>query len=123
MCLEDLISDLNEPAEEKELRFKILCDNFRPDGEKIIALFENEAKNHIGWTACEDNHEGIRINAENGNGWFLLRLSVHDPIIVLNTESNEIGGTLKMAKDVLKVISNAENIDVLDISTLEDFCR
>ena len=123
MSLEDLISGLKEPAEEKELRFRILCDNFRPEGEKVIALFENEAKNHSGWTACGDNHEGIRINSENGNGWFLLRLSVHDPIIVLNTESNEIGGTLKMAKDVLKVISNAENIDILDISTLEDFCR
>ncbi len=125
MSLEDLIADLKEPAEEKELRFKILCNNFRPEGEKIIALFENEATSHEGWKACDDNHEGIRINTDknNGNGWFLLRLSVHDPIIVLNTESDEIGGTLRMAKDVLKVISNAENIDILDISALETFCK
>ena len=125
MSLEDLIGDLREPEEEKELRFKILCDDFRPEGEKIIALFEEEAKNHIGWSACADNHEGIRINTDKtcGNGWFLLRLSVHDPIIVLNSESNESGGTLTMAKDILKVISNAENIDVLDISALEAFCK
>ncbi len=123
--LEDLIANLPEPAEEKELRFKILCDNFRPEGEKIIELFENEAKSRIGWSAAEDNHEGIRINTDesNGNGWFLIRLSVHDPIIVLNSESNEIGGTLTMAKDILKVISKAENIDILDVSSLEAFCK
>lgn len=123
--LESLISELCEPAEEKELRFKILCDDFRPEGEKIVALFEKEAVSHIGWSSCDDNHEGIRINTdkENGNGWFLLRLSVHDPIIVLNSESDEIGGILTMAKDILKVISKAENIDLLDISALEDFCR
>jgi hypothetical protein len=42
--LEDLIANLREPAEEKELRFRILCDGFRPEGEKIIALFEKAAK-------------------------------------------------------------------------------
>ncbi len=125
MSLEDLIADLREPKEEKELRFKILCDNFRPEGEKIIALFEKESETHSGWSACTDNHEGIRINADKtcGNGWFLLRLSVHDPIIVLNSESDEIGGTLAMAKDILKVISSAENIDLIDISALKAFCE
>ena len=123
--LGDLIANLREPIEEKEMRFKILCDDFRPEGEKIIALFEKEAESHIGWNACTDNHEGIRINADksNGNGWFLLRLSVHDPIIVLNSESDEKGGTLTMAKDILKVISTAENIDIIDISALENFCK
>ncbi len=125
MSLEDLITDLREPKEEKELRFKILCENFRPEGEKIISLFEEEAKSHTGWSACEDNHEGIRINTDEtcGNGWFLLRLSVHDPIIVLNSESDDAGGTLTMAKEILKVITSAENIDILDISALEAFCK
>lgn len=125
MSLEDLIADLREPKEEKELRFRILCDDFRPEGEKVVSLFEEESKNRKGWTACEDNHEGIRINTDEtcGNGWFLLRLSVHDPIIVLNSESDECGGTLTMAKDILKVISSAENIGILDISALQAFCK
>ena len=123
--LENLIADLREAKEEKELRFRILCDDFRPEGEKIIGLFENEAKNHAGWNACDDNHEGIRINADSscGNGWFLIRLSVHDPIIVLNSESDDKGGTLKMCKDVFDVISGAENIDKLDISALADYIK
>ena len=123
--LEELIGKLREAKEEKELRFRILCDDFRPEGEKVIELFEKEAKNHIGWTACNDNHEGIRINADSscGNGWFLIRLSVHDPIIVLNSESNEKGGTLRMCKDILKLISGVENIDKLDISALADYVK
>ncbi len=121
--LGDLIANLREPIEEKEMRFKILCDDFRPEGEKIISLFENAATLNGNWSAANDNHEGIRINAdkENGNGWFLLRLSVHDPIIVLNAESDENGGIMKMAKDIYGVISTAENIDKIDISALEKY--
>lgn len=120
--LDDLINNLREPAEEKELRFKILCDNFKPEGEKIISLFEKACSSHAEWQACDDNYEGIRINAdkEHGNGWFLLRLSVHDPIIVLNAESDEKGGISKMLKEIYDVISKAENIDLLDISALEN---
>lgn len=121
--LEELIGKLREAKEEKELRFRILCDDFRPEGEKIISLFENKAKAHGGWSACSDNHEGIRINADKscGNGWFLIRLSVHDPIIVLNAESDEIGGIMKMCKDISVVLSKAENLDKLDISALTEF--
>ena len=109
----------------KIMASKILCDEFRPEGEKIISLFEKELSGHKGWNPCSDNNEGIRIStdAENGNGWFLLRLSVHDPIIVLNTESDEKGGTLRMCRDVLDVISKAENIDIIDISALKDFVK
>ncbi len=125
MNLEGLIGNLREAEEEKELRFKILCDDFRPEGEKIIELFENEAKIRTGWTACSDNYEGIRINADSscGNGWFLIRLSVHDPIIVLNAESNESGGIMKILRDVAAVIANAENLDLLDISALTDLIK
>ena len=123
--LEDMISTLREPAEEKEMRFRILSDNFRPEGEKIISLFENAVKLNENWSAANDNHEGIRINADenHGNGWFLIRLSVHDPIIVLNAESDEIGGIMKMAKDIHGIISTAENIDLLDISALNNYIK
>lgn len=123
--LDDLIKTLREPVEEKELRFKILCSEFRPEGEKIVSLFKNAAKERKGWTAADDNHEGIRINADSscGNGWFLIRLSVHDPIIVLNAESDKNGGILKMCRDILEIISTAENLDKLNISALTDYVK
>ncbi len=119
--LEDLIANLREPAEEKEFRLKILCDNFRPEGEKIIAHFEKSAKSIPAWSVCPDNHEGIRINTDydGAKGWFLLRLSVHDPIIVLNAESDEVGGTETMLAEISKIIKNAENINLFDISALK----
>ena len=124
-ALEDMIATLREPVEEKEMRFRILCDDFRPEGEKIISLFENAVELNSNWSAANDNNEGIRINADknSGNGWFLLRLSVHDPIIVLNAESDENGGIMKMAKDIHSIISTAENIDLLDVSALTDYIR
>ncbi len=121
--LDDLIVNLRESIVEKEMRFKILCDDFRPEGEKVISLFENAVSLNCNWSAANDNHEGIRINADKscGNGWFLLRLSVHDPIIVLNAESDENGGIMKMAKDIYDVISDAENLEMLDISALTNY--
>ena len=121
--LDDLIANLRECKEEKELRFKILAENFRPEGEYIVSLFEKAADMREGWIACDDNHEGIRINTDSscGNGWFLIRLSVHDPIIVMNAESDEEGGIMKMCKGIFEVISGAENIEKLNISALTEF--
>ena len=84
-------------------------------------MFEEACSSHTEWQACDNNYEGIRINADkgHGNGWFLIRLSVHDPIIVLNAESNEKGGISEMLKEIYEVISKADNIDLLDISALE----
>ncbi len=122
LALESLIDGLAEPAEERELRFKILCDDFRTVGEKVIAHFERAAVERAGWSACPDNYEGIRINADKscGDGWFLLRLSVHDPIIVLNCESNTAGGTKAMLGDIYNVIKTAPGIEILDITALEN---
>lgn len=119
--LESLIKNLREPAEEKELRFNILADDFRAEGEKIINLFAENVPDRPGWSAAEDNYEGIRINCKEGNGWFLLRLSVHDPIIVLNCESDEQSGVLKICRQVYETIIKAENIDKIDISALTGF--
>lgn len=92
--LDELTSALKEPVESKEVRFKITEKDFRACGEKIIADLTAYAKTQDGWCVADDNREGIRVSfdKENGNGWFLLRLSVHDPIMPLNIESDSTGG-------------------------------
>lgn len=122
LSLDSLISGLAEPVEEKELRFKILTDDFKAVGEKVIDYFVNAASSRDGWTACNDNYEGIRINADggSGNGWFLLRLSVHDPIIVLNAESDVTGGTSVMLHDIHKEFLAFPELGLLDIGSLEN---
>lgn len=105
--LESFIKDLKEPKEECEHRYKIALEDFKPYGEKVISDLANLADRRDGWQAEKTNYEGIRINTndENGDGWFLLRMSVHDPILVLNCESDSIGGTEKMLKDLTEFLS------------------
>lgn len=92
--LEDLIATLKEPVEETEIRFSITEKDFRACGEKIIADLTAYAEKAEGWNLADDNREGVRVSfdKDNGDGWFLLRLSVHDPIMPLNIESDSVGG-------------------------------
>lgn len=92
--LDELTAALKEPVESKEVRFKILESDFRACGEKIINDLTAYAIAQNGWNVANDNREGIRVSfdKDNGDGWFLLRLSVHDPIMPLNIESDSVGG-------------------------------
>ena len=75
------------------------------------------AKGREGWTPANDNREGIRISLDrnHGDGWMLLRLSVHDPILPFNAESNSKGG-VKMIIDEFGEFIKA--FDRLDLSVL-----
>ena len=92
--LSDLTADLQEPLESREIRFQIMEKDFRSCGERIIRDLTAYAEQQPGWQLADDNREGVRVSfdKENGDGWFLLRLSVHDPIMPLNIESDSEGG-------------------------------
>lgn len=92
--LDELTKELKEPLESREIRYKITEKDFRACGERIIADLTAYAGNKDGWTLADDNREGVRVSfdKEHGDGWFLLRLSVHDPIMPLNIESDSEGG-------------------------------
>ncbi|MBQ2676971.1 MAG: phosphomannomutase/phosphoglucomutase [Clostridia bacterium] len=119
--IDDLIKNLKEPVEAKELRFKITDPDFRSYGMGVISDLESYAKNK-GWDIAPDNHEGIRISfGDNmGNGWFLLRLSVHDPIMPLNIESDVEGGVMVIAKQLYEFLKGC---DKLDLSAIENFIK
>lgn len=92
--LESLISDLKEPAESVELRFAINAGDFKEYGKTVLERLEDEAKKADGFSIAPDNFEGVRVNTDraHGDGWFLLRMSLHDPVLPLNIESNSLGG-------------------------------
>ena len=118
--LDSLIKELQDPAEEKELRFKIKCDDFRSYGNSVISELEKFAEKQNGWRTADDNREGIRVylDDEDKKGWFLLRLSVHDPIMPLNIESDVTGGVKKIAQELSRFLVS---FDLLDISSLDNF--
>ena len=115
--IDDLISALKEPKDLVELRFKINEDDFKAYGQKVIDdLFFFFLKNNF--DIAPDNHEGIRISINNG--WFLLRLSVHDPIMPLNIESDDQGGCKAIAQEAYKFL---KNYDKLDLTAIEDYLK
>ena len=115
--LTELIANLEEPFESFELRFDITEKDFRPVGEKLLADLENYGKK-MGWQVADDSFEGVRISfpAGEGDGWFLIRLSVHDPVMPMNVESAVEGGAKVIAAklfDFLKDGNYAVCIDPL----------
>lgn len=112
--LDELTSQLKEPAESKEIRFKITEKDFRACGEKIISDLTAYAEKQDGWQVADDNREGIRVSfdKENGDGWFLLRLSVHDPIMPLNIESDSVGGVDLIYSKLYEFLKTTSGLEI-----------
>ena len=110
--ISDLIANLKQAKEEKEIRIKITHSDFRACGEKVIADLLKFAENEEGWKVADDNREGVRVSfdKENGDGWFLLRLSVHDPIMPLNIESNSEGGVKIIEEKIMSFLEKTEGL-------------
>ena len=110
--LEEYVSQLKEAKEEKEVRYKITEHDFRTYGESVIDKLNKYALTKDGWKLADDSREGVRVSLdkEHGNGWFLLRLSVHDPIMPLNIESNDVGGVDIILKQVEEFINTCEGL-------------
>jgi phosphomannomutase len=100
--LSDAISMLREPVESVEVRGKILKKDFREYGEVILDAFKTYAKNKEGWKIEVPSYEGVRVltDRQNGDGWILMRLSLHDPQIVINMESDKEGGIAQMVREI-----------------------
>lgn len=112
--LEDLIAMLEEPLESKEFRMPITCEDFKTYGESVIEKLMQYAESQPAWQVAPDNYEGIRVSLdrENGDGWFLLRLSVHDPIMPLNIESDSMGGVMMIAHQLYNVLKDCGELDI-----------
>jgi hypothetical protein len=63
------------------------------------------------YVVAPDNAEGIRASKPDVDGWFLLRLSVHDPVMPLNIESNTPGGVDNILRDLREFFRMYEVLD------------
>lgn len=112
--IESITESLKEPVEETEIRFEILESDFRTCGERIIADLTEYAEKAEGWILADDNREGVRVSfgKNDGNGWFLLRLSVHDPIMPLNIESDSVGGVEIIKEKLFEFLKTTEGLKI-----------
>ena len=117
--LSSLLDGLREPVESVELRLNITAPDFREAGRTVIERVKDHSSYETDWHIAPDNREGVRINfdLDDGlqNGWFLLRLSVHDPVLPLNVESDVPGGVRTMLSKLLSVLDGIEDIDISPI--------
>ena len=115
--LESLLEALEEPSESVEFRMNITLEDFKPYGQNVIDELTAYAAKQAGWSLAEDNYEGVRVNLDeaHGNGWFLLRLSLHDPLLPLNIESNDAGGAKIIAKELAAFLAGYDKLDAASI--------
>ncbi|MFW5820167.1 MAG: phosphomannomutase/phosphoglucomutase [Bacteroidota bacterium] len=115
--LKDLIIDLKRPVESKEFRLSIIDDEFKNYGNQVINELTKKVREMPGWEIVSPNYEGLRVSCKNENesGWFLLRLSLHDPVMPVNIESDVKGGLKNIAD---KLYAQLTPFDKLDHSPL-----
>jgi phosphomannomutase len=111
--LPDLITNLPEPLESNEFRIKIMADDFKSYGLDAIEQLQIFATSQSDWQIVPHNHEGIRIScpAVAEDGWLLLRLSLHDPVMPLNIESNVVGGIDQIRRRLVAFLQTMASLD------------
>jgi len=111
--IEDLLAGLEEPAECKEFRMKICLDEFKEYGLNVLDEFKEFAKTDARFHIVEPNYEGVRISFddEEVQGWMLIRMSLHDPIMPMNIETNEVGGIEKVLERIRSFFGKFEKLD------------
>ena len=116
-ALASLIDSLEEPAESVEFRMNILEEDFKTYGQSVIDALNAYVSTQEGWSLAPSNYEGVRVNLDeaHGNGWFLLRLSLHDPLLPLNIESNTAGGAKKIAAALSGFLATCDKLDAASL--------
>ena len=95
---------------------KVFRLNSAGENQKLVDIIQDIPLEHIkaaaekehDWQLVSPNYEGVRIACtdEKEQGWFLLRQSLHDPVLPLNIESNVEGSVNRITDRVLALLSN-----------------
>ena len=109
-----LLDGLESPAESREVRLKIKAEDFREYGAGVLEDFGKWAEYSSGLEVVEPNYEGVRVNYDfdGSKGWFLLRMSLHDPVMPLNVESDTPGGADKALAAVYEFMKDYREIEI-----------
>lgn len=105
-----LLDGLTHPREEAEVRINIHAEYWYEFGLDIIECMKKTFAKRRGYTLPKKNYDGIRIRFENG--FFQLRMSVHDPVIVVNMESDFKDGIYPHAKEIYYKLKHYKELDL-----------
>ena len=100
---------------------EFIRSGFGAVGDQVLADLEKWVEEKDGLSLETPNYEGVRVNydlpaggadGDHVRGWFLLRKSLHDPVMPLNIESENEGGIDIMLPMVLDFIGKYDGISV-----------
>ncbi|XP_024011612.1 uncharacterized protein LOC18019671 isoform X1 [Eutrema salsugineum] len=121
--LTDLVEGLEEPKVALELRLKIDKNHpdlegkdFREYGETVLQHLSNSIETNPNLKRAPVNYEGIRVSGFGG--WFLLRLSLHDPVLPLNIEAQSEDDAVKLGLVVANAVKEFNALDTSALSKL-----
>ena len=115
--IEDMLAGLKEPAESKEYRFAIRLDEFKDYGVKVLDEFKAFAAADSRFEIVEPNYEGVRLsfNDEDVQGSMLIRMSLHDPILPMNIETEKEGGVAIVLERLKPFFTKYKHLDLKGI--------
>lgn len=111
--LYSLIEQLPVPMESTEIRLNIHGNDFSRIAHETLSGLRQFVTQIKGWVEVNQNYEGLRVmcNNEDEKGWFLIRLSLHDPVMPLNIETDITGGTTVIINKLKMFFRNVSMID------------
>lgn len=104
--IKDLIENLIVPKGAYEYRISITGDNVREDSAAVLNELREKVKITEYLEEDSNNYEGVRVNynLENDKGWFLLRSSLHEPVLALNIESDNSEDVRSVLGEIKKIL-------------------
>jgi phosphomannomutase len=110
--LSSLIKMLCQPMESTEMRFSILRENFLDYGKSVLESLQQDVETVSGWKIVTPNYEGLRVQCTNPGeaGWFLIRMSLHDPVMPLNIESDVAGGVRCICSRLMEILEKYDGL-------------
>lgn len=109
--LDSLIEKLPPLVEEGEYRFKISGEDFKDYGKGVLDEFKKRAE--AAGYEMPHSYEGIRLSfkGEDVQGWILLRMSLHDPVMPMNIEGARKGDLAKLVEIAKKLTDGFDKLD------------
>lgn len=112
--IENLLEGLEEAVESKEIRIGIQLEEFKEYGFKVLDDFKEFAAEDPRFHIVEPNYEGVRISFkdEDVQGWMLVRMSLHDPILPMNIETDNEGGVAVVIERIRPFFERYEALEL-----------
>jgi phosphomannomutase len=119
--LTDLIAPLQDPYASEEYRLKILATEAQGYGAEVMQRLQTFVATQVDWAVVPNTYEGVRVSCRDPqeSGWFMVRMSLHDPVLPLNIESNVAGGVAKIATRLRGWFSTLANLDITALDHLD----